>query len=340
MSLSGYEEQLSTHEALDETATEESNTTATQSNLSTSQSYDTPSAQHISTDTTQDLDLSNLTISPSHSTPRPARKGQGGSDATTSFANYTSPFEALRAEVIDSGDATKLSQAPAPRTPGKTSNTFEDDYTQATTTPQSSPALPDHIQSIARPSTSRKKTDPLLHRVLDRNYRIQATPMKATQQVVSRRPNPTATTPVTAKSRRNNHRADPTLSSSPAIPAPELHAEIFSSPQRRGRPIPGISVLTPAAKRTQPSSKAVAPSATPATAGIWDSDDDLDDSNLDNFGHSPPKTMQFHVPQSRLLKTPGKSFCISSTAASHLMHPFFTHLSPELNRTDTPHSHK
>ena len=130
--------------------------------------------------------------------------------------------------------------------------------------------------------------------------------MKAQQQVLSRRPNQTATTPVTAKARRTNHRSDPTLSSSPAIPAPELHAEIFSSPQRRGLPTPGISVLTPATNRKQPFTKAPAPSTTSATAGIWDSDSDLDDSNLDNLGHSPPKTMQFHIPQSRLLKTPAK----------------------------------
>ena len=38
-----------------------------------------------------------------------------------------------------------------------------------------------------------------------------------------------------------------------------------------------------------------------STASIWDDTDD----DLDAFGHSPPKTMQFHIPQRRLLKTPG-----------------------------------
>lgn len=49
---------------------------------------------------------------------------------------------------------------------------------------------------------------------------------------------------------------------------------------------------------------------------MWDSDDGLDnddgdddDDDDDNDGTaifgSPPKTMQFHVPQSRLMKTPG-----------------------------------
>ena len=40
------------------------------------------------------------------------------------------------------------------------------------------------------------------------------------------------------------------------------------------------------------------------TANIWDSDSD-DEGGLE--GMSPPKTMQFHVPQTRLLRTPGKS---------------------------------
>lgn len=35
---------------------------------------------------------------------------------------------------------------------------------------------------------------------------------------------------------------------------------------------------------------------------IWDSDSD-DERGVE--GMSPPKTMQFHVPQSRLLRTPG-----------------------------------
>jgi len=41
--------------------------------------------------------------------------------------------------------------------------------------------------------------------------------------------------------------------------------------------------------------------------GNWDSDDDLDDDeDTAVFGRSPPKTMQFHIPQNRLLKTPAK----------------------------------
>ena len=48
--------------------------------------------------------------------------------------------------------------------------------------------------------------------------------------------------------------------------------------------------------------------------GRWDSDDEFDDDDDNAFG-SPPKTMQFHVPQSRLLKTPGKQKSLSRPIA-------------------------
>lgn len=38
---------------------------------------------------------------------------------------------------------------------------------------------------------------------------------------------------------------------------------------------------------------------------IWDSDSDDDESDV-GAGMSPPKTMQFHVPQPRLLRTPAR----------------------------------
>merc|ERR1712230_262941 len=212
VSLSGYEEQPSQHETIDNTVTEESHST-TQTTLETSESYETPNAQHISTDSIQDLDLSNLSISPSHSTPRPPRAQKAN------FADYPSPYEALRQEVNSTAvDATSLTQTALPETPGR-------------------PVFP--TDAIAR-----------------------------------------------------------TPESSPFLPPPELHPEIFSSPERKVR-IPGVSLLTPAKHKGD---AAKAPSRTP---GIWDSDEDDLEDDID-FGQSPPKTMQFHVPQNRLLKTPAK----------------------------------
>jgi len=37
---------------------------------------------------------------------------------------------------------------------------------------------------------------------------------------------------------------------------------------------------------------------------VWDSDSEEDEIG----GMSPPKTMQFHVPRERLLRTPGRFF--------------------------------
>lgn len=285
VSLSGYEEPPSQYEIAEATITDESNTT-TRTTLETSESYETPSAQHISTDSIQDLDLSNLTVSPSHSTPRPTAK-QRSEEAN--FADYPSPYEALRQEVNNTTvDATSMTQTALPETPGRPA--FAVDTVAAT--PGSSPFLPRYPTSIPRPSTVRQKTDPLLHRVLDRNYRVQATPL-STNRYANVQPK-TAMTPSTAK--RNRHLPpDPALSSSPEVAPPELHPEIFSSPERKPR-IPGVSVLTPARQKTETRGPA-------RTPGIWDSDeDDLEDELL--LG-SPPKTMQFHVPQNRLLKTPG-----------------------------------
>ena len=87
--------------------------------------------------------------------------------------------------------------------------------------------------------------------------------------------------------------------------------------------MPGVSIFTPARKQREkaPEGKAHDDVFTSKgkreedrqtgrrgvrnIANIWDSDSD-DEGELE--GMSPPKTMQFHVPQSRLLRTPGKPF--------------------------------
>jgi hypothetical protein len=62
--------------------------------------------------------------------------------------------------------------------------------------------------------------------------------------------------------------------------APQLHAEIFSSPAKPvAQRIPGVSVLTPAKPRGATASK-----------GVSDSDDEFDDDDDNAFG-SPPKTV-------------------------------------------------
>jgi DASH complex subunit ASK1 len=316
VSLSGYEEQPSNHGTLDDTVTEESSAT-THSTLETSESYTTPSSANYSLQQNEeDIDLSSLTISPSHSTPRPQAKGkkaESRQQQPAAFADYPSPYEALRREV------NQASAPPFPSTPGTSSaatNQGREVATTPTTDDASSVTSRRTPTSIPRPSTIRKKTDPLLHRVLDRNYRVQATPMSNARyggfensRIAATAAGGVSTTPKTAARKRLFESA---LSSSPDMPeAPQLDAEIFSSPVRKPR-TPGVSVLPPGrpnAARNGTTKRSVGAGKGTVAAGIWDSDDEdnfgEDDDGGLLFGQSPPKTMQFHIPQSRLLKTPG-----------------------------------
>jgi hypothetical protein len=262
--------------------------------LETSNTYDTPTAQHISTDSIQDIDLSNLTISPSHSTPRAAKRPKSR-DQTATFTQSLDEEQ----DVTGTIKSTSYHQRrQGLETPDKQTARYDNNEA----TPQASPFLPPMPTSIPHPSTQRKQTDPLLHRVLDRNYRVQATPL-TTSRYTNRLPHlDTLATPTTAARNRTAQllAADDSILSSPEPAAPELHAEIFSSPQRKPTRTPGISVLTPAANRRTKNKTPIK-----SAASLWDdTDDDLDD-DLDAFGQSPPKTMQFHIPQRRLLKTPG-----------------------------------
>lgn len=288
VSLSGYEEPQSVNEEVDHTVSEDSHT-ATHTTLETSESYETPSAQHISEESIQDLDLSNLTISPSHSTPRPIKQ---------KYSKGVSPYKPLRKDGNETTnlDVTYTSAAGDPRTPSKQSSSLLDDVA---VTPEQSPEPRAKDKSQQHRDEKQKRSDPVLHTLLDKKYRIQATPL-----AVSRTIRRDARTPGTGA--RSRKALDTALESSPLAP-PELHAEVFDSPIRREitqnlnqQRTPGISVLTPGRRKMAPAAK--------QAASVWDSDEDelTDEATGMPYGVSPPKTMQFHVPQSRLLKTPAR----------------------------------
>lgn len=181
---------------------------------------------------------------------------------------------------------------------------------------QSSPFEP---ESAYQPSVPRQQTtnnDPVMHRsVLDKNYRIQATPhtqrQRAASTTVTGVPKPTPT-----NATRQSQPWDDSPQSSPAIAAPQLRSDLFS-PVGHAPRTPGVSVLTPAARRTGPPKStgrelfsAQGRTYTPATqhytraSNMFSSSDDEDAEG--GFDMSPPKTMQFHVPQSRLVQTPAR----------------------------------
>lgn len=198
------------------------------------------------------------------------------------FAALSSPYEALRAELHGELGRTKTPKLEPPVTPGK------------------SQALPDmtgfESSPFVQPTTTKKthfNQDPLLHRVLDKTYRVQATPL-----ISPRKYKPTgAFTPRAAQRAAPTPRGPASKltqwddSSPPSSPAPQLRAEIFS-PMKTPR-TPGISVQTPARGKT--------PMSLVRPGTVFDDSDEEYEIEL-----SPPKTIQFHIPQSKLLQTPGE----------------------------------
>lgn len=163
-------------------------------------------------------------------------------------------------------------------------------------------------------STAHKNKDPLLHRVLDKNYRIQATPHK-----------PTGVSPIKWKVMEKPQdkgkppaRSDDSSMSSPEMAIPTLRSAAFMSPVKflgaRPRPVaassgprtPGVSVQTPAtAKKTKDvyANQGSEKRGRQRDEITWESDEEDDDMY---GGMSPPKTIQFALPPSKLLQTPGK----------------------------------
>ena len=235
------------------------------------------------------------------------------------IATYSSPYETLRRQV--QGKATDQEDEPSTSTLPSTPR----GQVPWEAPPESSPFLP--------PSTTRQQRTPandvLLHRVLDKNYRLQATPhsqARAPKPAMQQKLN-TQTPVTTAKKPADRPLFADDLDSSPPIPAPELRGELFDSPARAGRNgrIPGVSVLTPGRKMKEKRKSFGGQGASIRTPGAlgatgnsksqpvhdpWDdSDDEEDDPDAELMeGMSPPKTMQFHIPQSKLLQTPGKAY--------------------------------
>lgn len=333
VSLSGYEEKPNEDTTVQEeepTATEEADVTQSNKTETVSGTYDNPDEQNPDADITHnkadDLDLTSLALS--HSTPRaPAPEKSTDADTTTASSieySSTSPYENLKKQINESQSPFDMDDSNLPSTPrGKSASTFRQYRGSSPMSPSSSPFVPP--VSHEKPSaTSRghssKPSDPVMHRMPDKTYRVQATPLGKGYSAASGGDGRSKFT-VTPKAKPTaKYTYDDSPISSPEPEAPQLHEEIFSSPikgnyntpgtDRKRRfalpstnhlhtPQPGTSVLTPA-------KGSVADGKRPA----WDSDDDDDDgfggADFGNDGFSPPKTMQFHIPQSRLMKTPGK----------------------------------
>lgn len=269
---------------------------------------------------------------------RSKRDRPSAADSETSFAEYPSPYEALKAELKPStSQPTAQPRTAPPTTPGAQTRTL--DFTESSPIPMP-PSTTQHTASRKQPNADR-----LLHNVLDKNYRLQATPHAGRASPQKRSPSKRSpqkgSAPNTNQTTKTSRFQNPALDSSPFSPAPaapQLRSEIFGSPVRRhgagtgargeaGPRTPGVSVQqrprfiggggrTP--RPQQPPSQAQTPGLfSPSPGGakgkahqqhtqqeddIWYSSDDDPDAGV----MSPPKTMQFHVPASRLLQTPAR----------------------------------
>ncbi|EPS45341.1 hypothetical protein H072_691 [Dactylellina haptotyla CBS 200.50] len=170
-----------------------------------------------------------------------------------------------------------------------------------------SPFAPQTARQIIPSSNRTARRDPLLHRAVDTNWRVEATPKRKTPRKV----NPNTTTP--------KHRVIPSFqdSSPMSSPPPPQITTVFSPVNtiRRFNIQPRTKIDAPQTARRDPK--------TPVTAKKrWDTldpktmtakdlllDDEFDDDDDDDFkklGFSPPVTMQFTLPPSRLMQTPAK----------------------------------
>lgn len=239
------------------------------------------------------------------STPR----APGEKKARPQFAKLDTPYEQLRREMRgdagqdpDSGDHSETEIIPHQHT------TRLPDMSM---TPRSSLGAGVLAEDDIF-STAHKNKDPLLHRLLDKNYRIQATPHK-----------PTGVSPIkwkiTEKAQDKGKLPawpEDSPQSSPEMAIPTLRSAAFMSPVKfpaggRPRPVPtsgaprtpGVSVQTPATARKMKDVYAEDDRGRQRNEDVsWESDED------DMYGGmSPPKTIQFALPPSKLLQTPGKS---------------------------------
>lgn len=320
VSLTGYEEADPDESAAhDETATtaeheDDGSYTSPRAGADETLTPAKPSEYDVG-DEEDDTDLlSSPSVAHAHSTPRmpstsTKSKHSAAAPPTATFAEYPSPYETLKRELRTSAAADLASSpiAASPPTPAKQPQAPRE--AETATPARGGGALPDMTMTpdatsspFVPVSTARRNPDPLLHRMLDKTFRIAATPHSTRQ---TRRPGfvpgsaarqkGVGQTPGTAN-RTRRWTLDSSPASSPAVAAPQLRAEIFGSPLKGPR-TPGVSVQTPRYRGRDDG-------AGERSAGpVWDSESDGEE---EGGLSSPPKTMQFHVPQSRLLQTPGE----------------------------------
>ncbi|KAH7031073.1 DASH complex subunit Ask1-domain-containing protein [Microdochium trichocladiopsis] len=308
------------------------------------------------------------------STPRPPATKSMRPD----FADLGSPYEKLRRE-LQSGGGGRGNDNDTVRTDlfeqgdfdgGARGGAADEEDTMELPTQQRRAAtkLPDmsmtpdkHYSSsileeptlqFGMPSTAKKNKDPLLHRVLDKNYRLQATPLtganayrRSPDKIGSASARRTgggggrgvAETPQ-GKNQASRQLWDDSPMSSPEMAMPKLRSDLYSMSPVKTRGLlynraggsgagadggsnpprtPGVSVQTPATGNNKKKDVFAGEAAGGAAKSkgkkkdeiTWESDSDDYDFGGDGGGFagmSPPKTIQFALPPSKLMQTPAR----------------------------------
>ncbi|KAF6821586.1 Spc97/Spc98 family protein [Colletotrichum sojae] len=256
------------------------------------------------------------------STPRPPKSK---TIPATQFSNLESPYEALKREL--------KGEPPVPHEEDDEDEDLGLGEDSTVLFAQHTARLPDMSmtpRSSMAPSgglhSAQPHKDPLMHRMLDKTFRIQATPHKGPAYRVS---------PLKRELKQKadedipSWRRQDSPMSSPVMAVPTLRSEAFMSPAKSrrlaatevsaGPRTPGVSVQTPATGRKTKdvfASRGVFDDDTTTTnlsaGGLakdkyeinWESDSDEDHGLYG--GMSPPKTIQFALPPSKLLQTPAR----------------------------------
>lgn len=221
-------------------------------------------------------DSSYLDTTDTRRTPRQNRSQRGtddspfdltGDDESSSLAR-----EAQQSETPLTNRMESLEISSSPGNPPTPQTNMRNGYSHVNNeTPTSSPmyrSAIDKLNETATPMTApkSKNKNPLLHRVLDSNWKVQATPHSVRSRYTQQEESYSSTSPT----------------SSPPEMTTQLGASMKSSRSRK----------TPSKAR----------------ASQYDSDDDSSIGQM-----SPPVTMAFSLPPSKLLRTPAKE------AAKHMV---------------------
>lgn len=219
-------------------------------NDDTLRSFDTATNDGEEDDATRSTATHDLTESDSSALERPTTRLDDESDLASSAADdslllgsptasagvtprannqkNTSRSETSRLSHNGSGSPASQHRQHAPATPRTRPSPFN--------IPPSTDRKPSAVRATSR--FPQPQQDPLMHRVLDKNYRVQATPRTARRSPVRR---PAHMTEHAPEPTRTLHPALDSSPFSPGVEAPQLRAEIFGSarPTRGRRAAPG-----------------------------------------------------------------------------------------------------